>query len=83
MTPQTAATSAPGTIGQELHDAARLLFPICRSITGDGVRETLAILRERFVSFDIHEIPSGTSCFDWTVPEEWNIDGARLTGPDG
>ena len=70
-------------IGQELHSVAKLLFPICRSITGNGVRETLAILSDRFVPFDIHEVRSGTSCFDWTIPQEWNIDHARLIGPDG
>jgi len=49
------------------------LFPVCRSITGNGVRRTLEILRE-IVDFNITEIPSGTTCFDWKVPDEWNRD---------
>ena len=58
------------------------LFPICRSLTGDGVRETFAIL-ERDVPLEITEIPSGTKVFDWTLPREWNIRDAWIAGPDG
>jgi aminopeptidase-like protein len=65
-----------------MHDLARRLWPIHRSITGDGVRQTLAILREFLPSLVIHEVPSGTQVFDWTIPYEWSIRGARLTGPD-
>lgn len=66
-----------------MHALATRLFPICRSITGDGVRETLAILGEYLPGLEVHEIPSGTKAFDWTVPDEWNITGAYLEGPDG
>lgn len=58
------------------------LFPICRSLTGDGVRETLARLRE-VVDFDVHEVPSGTRCYDWEVPLEWNIKNAFILDEDG
>jgi len=58
------------------------LFPVCRSITGNGVRRTLEILRE-IVDFNITEIPSGTTCFDWKVPDEWNITDAYLEDEEG
>jgi len=51
------------------------LFPICRSITGDGVRETLQIIKE-FIPLFIEEVPSGTKVFDWTIPKEWNVKDA-------
>lgn len=58
--------------GTDLYGLVRDLFPICRSITGDGVRETLQQIRQR-VPLAVHEVPSGTQVFDWTVPREWNI----------
>ncbi len=69
--------------GQAMYELARRLFPICRSLTGDGVRATLRILQESLPDLVLHEVPSGTHCFDWTAPDEWNIRGARLIGPDG
>ncbi|HSN87865.1 MAG TPA: DUF4910 domain-containing protein, partial [Thermoanaerobaculia bacterium] len=57
-------------------------YPICRSITGDGVRQTLAMIRQR-IPLEIHEVPSGTPVFDWTVPREWNLRDAWVKGPDG
>ncbi|MGY2133082.1 DUF4910 domain-containing protein [Hymenobacter sp. HD11105] len=59
------------------------LFPICRSITGDGVRATLAILREYLPDLVIHEVPSGTQALDWTVPAEWNIRTAWVKNEQG
>ena len=58
------------------------LYPICRSITGDGVRSTLARM-QREVPLSITEVPTGTRVFDWSVPKEWNIRGGYLDGPDG
>ena len=58
------------------------LFPICRSITGNGVRQTLAIL-QRYIPLEVNEVPSGTPVLDWTVLPEWNIRGAYIAHPDG
>lgn len=69
--------------GEYMHELARKLWPIHRSITGDGVRQTLAILKEEIPTLEIHEVPSGTKVFDWVVPLEWNIRRAQLIGPDG
>ncbi len=69
-------------VGREMHALVEDLYPICRSITGDGVRETLARLRRR-VPLEVHEVPTGTSVFDWTVPKEWNIRDAWVKNAAG
>ncbi|MGH6893720.1 MAG: DUF4910 domain-containing protein [Dongiaceae bacterium] len=69
--------------GQRAHALASELFPICRSLTGAGVRQTLAILQRELPELTLHEIPSGTRCFDWTVPPEWSIRGAYIEAEDG
>lgn len=76
------AVERAGNIGDEIYALAADLYPICRSITGDGVRETLSLLSHH-VPLDIHEVPTGTSVFDWTVPDEWVIREAHITTPDG
>jgi hypothetical protein len=58
------------------------LFPICRSITGNGVRQTLEIVK-RYIPLKVNEVPSGTMVLDWTVPREWNIRDAYIARPDG
>lgn len=68
---------------KEADDLFRKLFPITRSITGNGVRQTLEILRE-VADFDIKEIPSGTALYDkWIIPDEWNLRGAYVEDPFG
>lgn len=62
-------------IGQSLHGLVTRLFPICRSITGNGVRETLSVLSDH-IPLQVHEVPTGTKVFDWTIPKEWNIRNA-------
>jgi aminopeptidase-like protein len=58
------------------------LYPICRSITGNGVRKTLALIGQR-IPLAIREVPSGARVFDWEVPSEWNVEGASLSDPEG
>ncbi len=68
--------------GAEMHALVRRLYPICRSITGEGLRRTLRIVQEH-LPLEIHEVPTGTQVFDWTVPNEWNIQDAYVKRPDG
>jgi aminopeptidase-like protein len=70
-------------IGNKMYKLAERLFPICRSLTGNGVRTTLNILKEICPELNIFEIPSGTQVFDWKVPKEWNINDAYIKDPAG
>lgn len=75
--------SADGpTIGREIHALVAELYPICRSITGNGFRRTMEALK-RHVPLKVHEVPSGTQVFDWTVPLEWNIRDAWVKDAQG
>ena len=76
------ATSPSLNSGDALHAFAAELFPICRSITGNGVRETLRLIGAR-IPIKLTEVPTGSHVFDWEVPDEWNIEAATLTDPDG
>jgi aminopeptidase-like protein len=69
-------------VGNKMYGLIKELYPICRSITGDGVRQTLDRIG-RIVPLEVHEVPTGTEVFDWTVPREWNIDEAFIEDENG
>lgn len=69
-------------VGERMHELVERLYPLCRSITGDGVRATLEIVGE-YVPLRTHEVPTGTRVLDWTVPREWNIQDAYIADPAG
>lgn len=69
-------------LGNEMYALVTRLYPICRSITGPGVRQTLSILQE-LIPLDIYDVPTGTEIFDWTVPEEWTIRDAYIKDSQG
>lgn len=69
-------------MNEEMYALLKRLFPICRSTTGDGVRETLKIIQE-YIPLKVHEVPTGTQAFDWTVPKEWNIKDAYVKDEAG
>jgi aminopeptidase-like protein len=89
MAAQPLTASAPAgafvddlDIGEEIFALAAKIYPICRSITGDGVRRTLAHLAE-YIDLEVHEVATGTQVFDWTIPREWTIRDAYIKNPDG
>jgi len=71
-----------GKISDDIYQLMKELFPICRSITGNGVRQSLRII-EKHISIDIHEVSTGTEAFDWVIPKEWNIKDAYLKDSKG
>lgn len=70
-------------IGQEMYDWAVDLFPINRSLSGDGVRQTLQYIKNIIPELEVNEVPSGAKCFDWTIPQEWNCNDGYIIDPDG
>ena len=71
------------TAGEELYKLVAELYPICRSITGDGVRRTLEIVDREIGGLEVHEVPTGTQVLDWTVPREWNVRDAWVADAAG
>lgn len=71
-----------GRAGTDMYALIETLYPICRSITGDGNRKTLSVLGEH-IDLRVHEVDSGAPVFDWVVPPEWNIRDAWIKDPDG
>ncbi|WP_425374171.1 DUF4910 domain-containing protein [Neorhizobium lilium] len=69
-------------MGNAIYRLACRLFPLCRSITGQGVRETIGILGD-YIAIERHDVPSGTRVFDWTIPDEWIVRGAWVKDPSG
>lgn len=70
------------SIGEEMHQLMTLLYPICRSITGNGVRQSFEIIKKH-IPLTFYEVPTGTKAFDWTVPKEWNIRDAYIKNARG
>ena len=70
-------------IGEDIHNFAKDLWPINRSITGYGLRETLKQIKNHLPEMKIKSIPSGTKVFDWEVPNEWNVRKAYIVTPNG
>ncbi|MGE5057521.1 MAG: DUF4910 domain-containing protein [Acidobacteriota bacterium] len=74
--------NGPTDLGEQIHQFAADLYPICRSITGDGVRRTLTAIQTR-VPLKVFEVPTGADVFDWTIPQEWNIRDAYIKNARG
>ena len=70
-------------IKAQLYDWAQDIFPMNRSITGNGVRETLSYIQQIVPELKVHEVPTGTQAFDWEVPQEWNIRDAYVLNEAG
>jgi aminopeptidase-like protein len=80
--PPHSVGAAESAAAAAMWELVATLYPICRSITGDGVRETLRLV-QRLIPLEIHEVATGTPVLDWMVPREWNIRDAYIATPDG
>src|SRR6185437_11706871 len=80
--PMVEFTASLKDMGGTLYDLIRDLYPICRSITGDGFRRTMERLSQE-IPLQVHEVPTGTQIFDWKVPREWNIYDAYVKNSQG
>ena len=78
----TSALDSANT-GQRIYDLICELYPICRSISGNGVRQSLEIVKTHIPRLEVHEVPTGTQVFDWTIPKEWNIKDAYIKDSTG
>lgn len=76
------STKKSSAIGEDLYQLINRLYPICRSITGNGVRQSLEIMQE-YLPLQVNEVPTGTAVFDWTIPKEWNINDAYIKNRKG
>jgi aminopeptidase-like protein len=75
-------TSEIAPLGTQMYQLIGELYPICRSITGNGVRKSLGILQD-YIPLQLHEVPTGRQVFDWTVPKEWNVRDAYVKNASG
>jgi len=82
MPTQQTAHADPTHVGNNMYQLMRELYPFCRSITGNGNRKTLEIIKQH-IPLVVHEVPTGTQVFDWQVPKEWNITDAYIKNGKG
>src|SRR3990170_1956647 len=82
LTQLSSTSSRLQNIGGDMHRFIGELYPICRSITGNGLRTTLGLIKQH-IPLAMHEVPTGTPVFDWTVPKEWNIRDAYIKNSKG
>src|SRR5689334_17239832 len=78
----TLELESDAALGRDMHSLISELYPICRSITGEGVRQTLRRIAQD-LPLSITEVPTGTEVFDWTVPREWNVRDAYVKDSSG
>lgn len=71
-----------GAVGLEAHALMERLYPLCRSLTGNGVRKTLQLLQD-IIPLKIHDVPTGARAYDWIVPNEWNVEDAYVLDSRG